>query len=149
MDIEIKKLNNNNIEEFISLIKIFEEVFEMKNFTIPDLKHIENILNKPGFIVFVAVKENQIIGGITIYTLDQYYSDKPLAYIYDLAVLTKYQRQGAGKKLIKATTDYCFEHGYEEVFVQADKIDEYAIEFYRKTSITNEEDVMHFYYTQK
>ena len=146
MELEIKKLDNKNIDEFINLIRIFEDVFEMKNFSMPDTKHLLHILQKKDFMVFVAVKENQLIGGLTAYTLDQYYSKKPLAYIYDLAVLTKYQRQGIGKKLIAAINNYCAAQGYEEVFVQADKVDDYAIDFYRKTAITAEEDVIHFYY---
>ena len=147
MEIEIKKLDDSNIGEFVNLIRVFEDVFEMKDFSMPDNKYLQNILKKTDFIVFVAIKENQIIGGLTAYTLEQYYSKKPLAYIYDLAVLTKYQRQGIGKKLIVEIIKYCGEKGYEEVFVQADKVDDYAIEFYRKTQITNEEEVIHFYYT--
>jgi len=146
MELEIKKLDDKNIDEFINLIRVFEDVFEMKNFSMPDTKHLLHILQKKDFMVFVAVKENQLIGGLTAYTLEQYYSKKPLAYIYDLAVLTKYQRQGIGKKLIAAINNYCATQGYEEVFVQADKVDDYAIDFYRKTSITAEEDVIHFYY---
>jgi aminoglycoside 3-N-acetyltransferase I len=42
---------------------------------------------------------------------------------------------------------YCRERGYEEVFVQADKVDDYAIDFYRATPITAEEEVVHFYYS--
>jgi len=146
MQIEIKKLEGRNINEFISLIRLFEDVFEMKYFLMPDNKHLLNILKREDFIVFVAVKENQIIGGLTAYILEQYYSKKPLAYIYDIAVLTKYQKQGIGKKLIKEMTKYCTELDYEEVFVQVDKADDYAIEFYRKTQITNEEEVVHFNY---
>ena len=118
----------------------------MENFSMPDNEHLLNILTKKDFMAFVAIKENKIIGGLTAYTLDQYYSRKPLAYIYDLAVLTNYQRQGIGKQLIAEITKYCAVQGYEEVFVQADKVDDYAIEFYRKTPITAEEEVIHFYY---
>lgn len=146
MEIEIKKLDEYNIGEFVDLIKVFEDVFGMKEFSIPDNKHLQNTLKKTDFIVFVAIKENQIIGGLTAYTLDQYYSIKPLAYIYDLAVLTKYQRQGIGKMLITGITRYCAEQGYGEVFVQADKVDDYAIEFYRNTPITKEIEVVHFNY---
>ena len=35
----------------------------------------------------------------------------------------------------------------EELFVQADKVDDYAIDFYRATGPTNEEQVIHFYYS--
>jgi aminoglycoside 3-N-acetyltransferase I len=147
MEADIKKLNGQDIKEFTELILLFEEVFEMNNFTMPDDKHLLKVLTNPDFMVFVAIREKQIVGGLTAYTLDQYYSEKPLAYLYDLAVTVNFQRQGIGKKLIAALTEYCRLQGFEEVFVQADKVDEYAIEFYRSTPITNEEQVVHFYYT--
>ncbi len=36
-DIEIKKLSPENTEEFVQLIRVFEEVFEMENLLIPNL----------------------------------------------------------------------------------------------------------------
>jgi aminoglycoside 3-N-acetyltransferase I len=60
--------------------------------------------------------------------------------------LQEYQRQGIGKSLVAFTNQYCRERGYEEVFVQADKADDYAIDFYRLTQPTAEEQVVHFYY---
>lgn len=69
-----------------------------------------------------------------------------MAYIYDLAVLTEYQRQGVGKQLIEFIKAYCEKQGSEGVFVQADKPDDYAIDFYRKTRPTTEEPVVHFSY---
>ena len=144
---EVAKLGSQDLDKFVALIQVFEAVFEMKNFTLPATEHLQNILSKPGFMVFVAEKEHEVIGGLTAYTLDQYYSEKPLAYIYDLAVKTAYQRQGVGKKLMAALTKYCYENGFEEVFVQADKVDDYALDFYRSTPITNEEQVVHFTYS--
>jgi aminoglycoside 3-N-acetyltransferase I len=144
---EIKKLSPTDIDAFMQLILVFEDVFEMQSFRLPKQEHLLHVLAKPDFIVFVALKDNRVIGGLTAYTLHQYYSEKPLAYIYDLAIQTKYQRQGIGKKLIAAINTYCSENGYEEVFVQADKVDEYALDFYRSTKPTEEEPVVHFYYT--
>ncbi|QNF34599.1 GNAT family N-acetyltransferase [Adhaeribacter swui] len=144
---EIKKLNHDDVERFIQLILVFEEVFEMQNFVMPPPQHLSALLSKPDFIVFVAEEEDKVIAGLTAYTLTQYYSEKPLAYIYDLAVLTKYQRQGIGKKLIAAINAYCQQNNYQEVFVQADVVDDYALDFYRGTHPTNEEDVIHFYYS--
>ena len=144
---EVKKLSAQDITQFIELIKVFEIVFEMENFQMPPQTHLEKLLAKPDFMVFVATQDNVVIGGLTIYTLEQYYMTKPLAYIYDLAVKTSLQRQGIGQLLIKAANTHCKALGYEEVFVQADKVDDYALDFYRKTQPTEEEDVSHFYYT--
>ncbi len=145
-DLKIVQLSGHDIDKFIELIKVFEEVFEMKNFSLPGIVHLQNHLSRNDFIVFTACLNGQIIGGLTSYVIDQYYSEKPLAYIYDLAVKTSYQRQGVGKKLISAITLHCTESGFEEVFVQADKVDDYALDFYRSTNVTAEEDVIHFYY---
>ena len=95
-------------------------------------------------IVFVAFSDNNIVGGLTAYILQQYYSRLPLVYVYDIAVKIEFQRQGIGRMLITSITKYCKEIGVEEVFVQADEVDDYAIEFYTSTGARNEK-VRHFY----
>lgn len=145
MPIEIKKLEAHNIEAFMELIRVFEDVFEMKTFSMPDRNYLRNLLVKDDFFVFVASSDKEIVGGLTAYTLQQYYSELPLVYIYDLAVKTAFQRKGIGSSLISGINNYCKERGVEEVFVQADEIDDYALEFYRSTGATAER-VVHFYY---
>lgn len=143
--IKIVKLAADDLDKFVHLIKLFEDVFSMENFVMPDKKHLEQLLTKSDFFVFVALENNEVVGGLTAYTLHQYYSKLPLVYIYDLAVKTTLQRRGIGKLLISGITSYCQEFGMEEVFVQADKIDDYALDFYRSTGAM-EEEVVHFYY---
>lgn len=145
MDIKVKKLKSDDADLFISLIQVFERVFEMKDFKMPRTAHLKKLLGNEDFFVFVAVLDEKVIGGLTTYTLHQYYSESPLVYIYDLAVLQQYQRKGIGKKLIAAITEYCKTIGIEEVFVQADELDEYALDFYHSTGARGEK-VVHFYY---
>ncbi|TGL44442.1 GNAT family N-acetyltransferase [Leptospira perdikensis] len=144
-NVKIKKLSSHDLNQFIELLRVFEDVFEMKNFQIPSSSYLQTLLDRDDFFVFVSIFDNQVIGGLTTYTLRQYYSEKPLVYIFDLAVLTKYQRQGIGKSLIQGINAYCKKMGVEEVFVQADLVDDYALDFYRSTG-ARAEDVVHFYY---
>lgn len=146
MDIEIQKISNNDLHGLTDLIEVFVEVFEMEDFVYPGKNHLGRLLQKENFFAVTAKIDNIVVGGLTVYVIDQYYSTKPLAYIYDLAVLTAFQRKGIGKKLIDFTNNYCRQKGFEEVFVQADKVDGYALDFYRSTQPTNEEQVVHFYY---
>jgi ribosomal protein S18 acetylase RimI-like enzyme len=145
MSLEIKKLDKQDIAKFLKLIRVFEDVFEMKNFKMPDKNYLQLLLEKEGFFVFVALLDDKVVGGLTSYTLEQYYSEKPLVYIFDLAVMTEFQRQGIGKMLISGITDYCRKIGAEEVFVQADQKDIHAVKFYHTTGATAEK-VIHFYY---
>jgi aminoglycoside 3-N-acetyltransferase I len=144
---EIKVLRQDEREMFVSLIELFNEVFEMKNFVRPGDGHLSKLLARDDFFAVVAILEGRVVGGLTVYILEQYYSTKPLAYIFDLAVLTTHQRRGIGAALIRFTNSFCKDHGFAEVFVQADKVDGYALEFYRSTGPSVEEDVSHFYYT--
>ncbi|TRX48061.1 GNAT family N-acetyltransferase [Fulvivirga sp. M361] len=143
----VHKLDEHDFEKFVKVIRLFERVFEMENFSIPPLVHLQKLLSKHDFFVFVALQDGIVTGGLTAYVLEQYYSEKPLAYIYDLAVDTPYQRQGIGKALIEGMNHFCQEKGFEEVFVQADKAEDDVIDFYRSTLPTEEEQVVHFYYT--
>jgi ribosomal protein S18 acetylase RimI-like enzyme len=145
MDIQIQKLNSSDIDKFTALIGLFEEVFEMTNFIIPEEEHLLQLLAKENFFVFVAVSNDKVVGGLTAYTLKQYYSIHPLVFIYDLAIKTEAQRQGIGKRLISNLADYCKDKGYEEMFVLADEVDDHAIEFYRSTGAT-EGRVVNFNY---
>jgi aminoglycoside 3-N-acetyltransferase I len=146
MDVEIKKLASQDIDKFIDLIRLFEEVFEMKDFRMPDVGYLQQLLEKDSFFVFVALTDKyQVVGGLTSYTLEQYYAVNPLVYIFDLAVKTEFQRKGIGKKLMSGITAYCKEIGAEEVFVQADEIDEHALEFYHSTGGVPEK-VVHYTY---
>jgi aminoglycoside 3-N-acetyltransferase I len=145
MNIQVKKLQPKNIDEFTELIRVFEEVFEMKNFKMPEEKYLIQLLAKEDLIVFVGVLDNKVVGGLTSYTLQQYYSVSPLVFIYDIAVKTEVQRQGVAKLLITNLSDYCKENGYEEMFVLADEADTHAIEFYRSTGAT-ENRVVNFNY---
>jgi len=146
MKATIQQLDKEDLDSFFALIRVFEEVFEMQDFCMPPHEHLRKLLHDPDFIVYVAHAQQKVVGGLTAYTLQQYYSEKPLAYIYDLAVLKPYQRKGIGKALIQALNSYCRAEAYQEVFVQADEIDTYALDFYRSTHPSEEEHVRHFYY---
>ena len=144
-ELVIKKLNTGDLPLFLELILLFEVVFDMKDFVMPPEAHLQQLLDREDFFVFVALAEGKVAGGLTAYTLVQYYAVQPLVYIYDLAVANELQRRGIGRSLIAGLNDYCRQAGVEEVFVQADEVDDHALAFYHATGGTAEK-VVHFYY---
>lgn len=148
MNTQIEKLNSDDIDKFVQLIEVFEDIFEMKNFKMPDILYLQELLKKNDFFVFVATSENKVVGGLTSYVMHQYYSSSPLVYIFDLAVKREFQRQGLGKMLIKANNDHSRSIGAETVMIQADLEDEHAIEFYKSTGAMGQ-DVINFDYMLK
>jgi aminoglycoside 3-N-acetyltransferase I len=145
MDVHIKKLSTGDLDQFTALINVFEEVFEMENFLAPDQDYLENLLKNQNFMVYVAVFDERVIGGLTAYVLPSYYFQSSEVYIYDLAVDTPFQRKGTGRKLIDAIKADCQALGLREVFIQAEKIDQHAVDFYHATG-GKSADVVHFSY---
>lgn len=144
-NVEIKKLQAEQIGYLKALILVFERVFKRKAFLMPPENHLQALLKRTDFIVFVAVTDGLVVGGITAYILQQYYAIMPLAYIYDLAVENTYQRNGIGRRLMQAVIQYGKENGIEEVFVQAEAADEDALKFYKACSGVSQ-PVVHFTY---
>ena len=145
MNITIKQLTAGDTAEFVQMLRLFENVFEMQDFQMQGAGYLTSLLARKDFIVFIVQHEGMIVGGLTAHVLPSYYSESSEVYIYDLAVETTFQRKGIGKKLLLSLTEYCSLYGYKEFFVQADEPDTHALEFYLSAGGTAEK-VVHFYY---
>ncbi len=143
--ITYKKLDSNDLPALRALISVYEEVFEMTNFQMPNLQYVQGLLEKESMIFFVAYSGSTVIGGLTAHILPSVYFSSSEVYIYDLAIQTQQQRKGIGKTLVHALKRYCSECGYKEIFVQADIEDQHALDFYRSTG-GQAESVVHYSY---
>jgi aminoglycoside 3-N-acetyltransferase I len=145
LNITIKQIAAGDLNEFIQMLRLFEEVFEMQDFQMPRESHLKKLLRGKNFIAFIALHENAVIGGLTAHLLPSYYSASSEVYLYDLAVKASFRRKGIGKKLLQALMVYCGENNYKAFFVQADEADIHALEFYRATG-GSPQKVVHFNY---
>ncbi len=145
MNFQYRKLTDKDLVHFVALIKVFEDVFGLKNFKIPGPDYLQSLLEKDNIIIYVALLDNVVVAGLTAHILPSGYFESSEVYVYDLAVETAMQRKGIGKNLISLLKDYCAGLGYREIFVQADVADLHAIDFYKATGGIAE-SVIHFSY---
>ncbi|UII81582.1 GNAT family N-acetyltransferase [Flagellimonas sp. CMM7] len=129
-EIQILRLGNSDLELFIKLVELFNEVFDEYH-TIASKNHLVNLLQKSEFYVIVAIKNDIVIGGLTAYELQKYYSDKSELYLYDIAVKAAFHNQGVGKRLINYLKNTSI--GVETIFVDAHSEDVQAVKFYEST----------------
>jgi aminoglycoside 3-N-acetyltransferase I len=141
---EIKQLTKEDLSTFISLIDLFNMVFEEEP-KIRSEAHLLKLLSRNDFIAIAAISENEVLGGLTAYELQMYYSEYSEIFLYDLAVKPEYQRIGIGKGLIQSLKEYCIKNNIETFFVMAHEEDEHAIEFYHSTGGKSEK-VVNFLY---
>lgn len=148
MKIEYKKLEVGDLNRLTELVKVYEKVFEMKDFALPDAAYLQSLLEKESVIFYAAIFGGKVGGGLTAHVLPSTYFPSSEVYIYDLAVETEFQRKGIGRELINSLKNYCAGLRLKEIFVQADLEDEYALDFYRATGGVAE-SVVHFSYALK
>ena len=145
IDFKIKHLGKDDVMLLQKLIHVFRKVFEMEDMDTASESYLKSQLQNAGFIAFVVLRDSEVLGGLTAFLLPMYYAEYPELFIYDIAIETKFQRKGLGKKLLSYLRQYCRENGIREMFVQAHQEDEHAIEFYHSTG-GKAEKVLQFIY---
>jgi aminoglycoside 3-N-acetyltransferase I len=128
-----------------ALLRVFGEAFEdMDSYqgAVPSDDYLRSLLSTPHFIVVVALKEKDVIGGLVAYELQKFERDRREIYIYDLAVAESFRRQGVATGLIEELKRIAKTRGAYVIYVQADRGDDAAIALYE--SLGTREDVLHF-----
>jgi aminoglycoside 3-N-acetyltransferase I len=108
----------------------------------PTAAYLDRLLAGESFIALVAMKGDEVVGGIAAYELRKFEQERSEIYIYDLAVSAAHRRQGLATALINELRIIAKQRAAYVVFVQADFGDEPAIALY--TKLGTREDVMHF-----
>ena len=147
MALEICILTPNDIDLINALLTTFGEAFddrETYSTNRPSDRYLQNLLSNDTFIAIAALKNNQVVGGITAYELKKPEQPRSEIYIYDLAVSAQHRREGIATALIEKVKEIAAERGAYVIFVQADTTpkDEPAIALYSK--LGKREDVLHF-----
>ena len=108
----------------------------------PSARYLDELLAGPSFIALVALKGDQVAGGLAAYELRKFEQERSELYIYDLAVAAAHRRQGIATALIDELRLIARQRGAYVVYVQADLVDAPAIALY--TKLGKREDVLHF-----
>ncbi|WP_407660068.1 AAC(3)-I family aminoglycoside N-acetyltransferase [Methylohalomonas lacus] len=143
----IRQITQENPGLMDALLKIFGEVFSDLEAYIrnrPCTDYIQQLLGSGYFIALVALKDEQVIGGLAAYELRKFEQERSEIYIYDLAVLEAHRRQGIATALIQELKNIAVDRGAYTIFVQADTgpEDEAAIALYSR--LGSKENVLHF-----
>ena len=145
MNFEIKQVTRRDHHLMNDLLDLFGEAFEepeVYDGKRPDEVYMQKLLDSDVFIALVALKQNNVIGGLVAYELKKFEQKRSEIYIYDLAVAERYRRCGIATALIENLKLIARKRGVWVIFVQADYTDEPAIRLYEK--LGKREKVLHF-----
>lgn len=141
----VRVLGSSDIQAMREMLVAFGEAFEDKpTYTQhqPTDTYLKELLSSPTFIAVAALSEAKVIGGLAAYALPKFEQARSEIYIYDLAVLERYRRQGIATAMIQELKKLAKSLGAYVIFVQADHGDDPAINLYTKLGVR--EDVLHF-----
>jgi aminoglycoside 3-N-acetyltransferase I len=147
MSAEIRQLAATDSDLLQALLTTFGEAFDdLPSYTSrqPSQAYLQRLLGGDSFIALVALKQGAVVGGIAAYELKKFEQERSEIYIYDLAVLAAYRRQGIASALIEKLKQVARSRGAYVIYVQADTTEEDipAIELYSK--LGTREEVLHF-----
>lgn len=128
-----------------ALLAVFGEAFEDPHTygsERPSPAYVDELLASPTFTALVALKGDEVVGGLVAYELRKLERQRSEIYLYDLAVGAAHRRQGIATALIGELCAVARARGAYVVFVQADLVDAPAIALY--TKLGAREDVLHF-----
>ena len=142
--VRIERLGPSQVDAMHAANRLFSEVFgdEAYQGRPAGAQHLQKLLSDRKFIALVADVGGEMAGALAAYELVKYEAERSEIYIYDLAVLEEYRRQGVAMALIEALKPIAEESGAWVIYVQADPPDAPAVALYDK--LGNREEVYHF-----
>ncbi|MGZ7068898.1 MAG: hypothetical protein ACXVHT_11380 [Methanobacterium sp.] len=79
--IKYLRLSVYNLVDLVKLIKLYENVFEMKPFQYPSHEYLKKILKNENTIFVVAKYEKEVIAGLTAHQLPSTYFEANEVYV--------------------------------------------------------------------
>lgn len=144
-DMTFERLQPGDLSLMRDLLAVFAVAFEDEESYLghpPDDDYLTSLLARPDFFCLAALAEGKVVGGLAAYELQKFEQKRSEVYIYDLAVLESYRRQGVATALIEHLKPLARDRGAWVIYVQADLVDDPAVALY--TKLGTREDVLHF-----
>ena len=113
-----------------TLFHTVASVFETEVGSLSD-GYLTQLLSRPSFWAVAATVDGQVVGGLTAHTLPLTRAELSELFIFDIAVVSDWQRKGVGRLLMSTVRAQAAAAGILFSFVPADNEDTHALDFYR------------------
>jgi aminoglycoside 3-N-acetyltransferase I len=129
-EIRIDRLTVGDVELARALFATMARVFATGAEILSD-NYLTRLLDRDDFWALAASVDGQLVGGLTAHTLPLTRVELSEIFIYDIAVVPDWQRQGVGRLLMSTLRSEAAGAGITVAFVAADNEDTHALDFYQ------------------
>lgn len=140
------KIQQATLSDIQSLLNLLTYLFSKEEEFIPNqnnqIKSLKEIVNNPDIgIIFLAKKDNEIIGMVSLlYSISTALGGR-VALLEDMVIKEEYQNQKVGSKLINYSLDYLKKSNVKRVTLLTDNNNFKAHDFYKKNGFKKSEMV--------
>lgn len=106
--------------------------------------YIRKMLARNDFHVFVAKDNNEIVGGLTAFEIDQYKYGRTELFLYEIEVKKEFRKRGIGTALLEEAKRFCMSKEIPIMFVFTSASNLGAITLYRNTGGKEDADGIGF-----
>ena len=129
-EIQIVKLTADHRAAARVLFTAMADIFGEQHSDLDD-DYLDLLLRNEAFWAIAAFASENVVAGLTAYTLPMTRGEFAGLLIYDIAVGQHYRRRGIGRRLVASLRELATAAGIREIFVLADNADVHALDFYR------------------
>src|SRR6478735_96662 len=100
----VRRLGPLDVGAMQDINRLFADVFGEEGYHGPPAgpAHLEKLLGDEKFFALAAFVDGEMVGALAAYELVKFEAERSEIYIYDLAVIEEYRRQGVATALIEA-----------------------------------------------
>ena len=129
----IKQITDKESSLAATLIQKWFEMDGIKNPNIPSNDYLEQVLNTKYAHLWVALWNDEVVGGMTAYVLPMFDRMTKEVFLYEIGVIEKFQRKGIARALIQHLISACEAYHAECLYVATEVDNEAAKALYENT----------------
>lgn len=116
--ITIRKGTINDLDQIAILFDEYRQFYAQKSDLEKGKVFLKDRISNNESIIFVAEKEDQLIGFIQLYPTFSSVSLMPDIIMNDLYVFPKERKQGIGKALLDTAKQFVIDNGYKGIWIE-------------------------------
>lgn len=145
MDFSIQKLAETDLALAKELLLEWQRDEPESAKPIPEDAHLNHLLKRADFHVYVALVKGKVVGGLTAYEMMMFDQEENEMFLYEIGVSAAHRKKGIARALVDALQITCSDLGIKVIYVGTEPDNTPAKHLYLSTG-AKEERVAWFTY---
>jgi aminoglycoside 3-N-acetyltransferase I len=138
IEFTLQKLQPGDLSFARELLLEWQRQDGVTDYQLPSDVHLNRMLDREDFHVWVARAEGKVVGGLSAYEMSMFDQEQTEMFLYEIGVGEGHRRKGIARALVEALRITCAERGIEVIFVGTEPHNTAAKRLYLSTGAKEE-----------